>query len=97
MNEASFVTQGAETAAISLRMGVNDFGSVMLEENVVSAAGCSELVPLQEMETRIREAGFTPRQRNQRYDIIDSRGPVVAGTEVREEGRATQPAVPSGR
>lgn len=95
--QASFVTQGAETAAISLRMGVNDFGSAMLEENVVSAAGCSELVPLQEMETRIREAGFTPRQRNQRYDIIDSRGPVVAGTEVREEGRATQPAVPSGR
>ena len=52
--------------------------------NLEMAAGCSELVALHDMEARIREAGFTPRQRNQRYDIIDSR-------------EAIPLAVPSGR
>lgn len=73
--QASFVTQGADAATVSLRMGCNDFGSAMLEENVVSAAGCHELVALEEIEGRIRSAGFVPRQRNQRYEIIDARGP----------------------
>ena len=73
--QASFVTQGADAAAVSLRMGCNDFGSAMLEENVVSAAGCHELVNLEEIESRIRGAGFVPRRRNQAYEIIDPRGP----------------------
>ncbi|TAH34486.1 MAG: dehypoxanthine futalosine cyclase [Planctomycetota bacterium] len=73
--QASFVTQGADAATVSLRMGCNDFGSAMLEENVVSAAGCHELVALEDIEQRIRAAGFVPRQRNQRYEIIDARGP----------------------
>ncbi|KAA3612853.1 MAG: dehypoxanthine futalosine cyclase [Planctomycetota bacterium] len=73
--QASFVTQGGEAAALALRMGCNDFGSAMLEENVVSAAGCFELVGLKDIEDRIRGAGFVPRQRNQAYQIIDSRGP----------------------
>ena len=73
--QASFVTQGADAATVSLRMGCNDFGSAMLEENVVSAAGCSELVALDEIESRIRAAGFVPRRRNQRYEIVDERGP----------------------
>ena len=73
--QASFVTQGAEAAAMALRMGCNDFGSAMLEENVVSSAGCFELVAVEKIERSIREAGFVPRQRNQRYEVIDARGP----------------------
>lgn len=72
--QASFVTQGADAAMMSLRLGCNDFGSAMMEENVVSAAGCHQLVALEEIESRIRYAGFVPRQRNQRYEIIDERG-----------------------
>ena len=77
--QASFVTQGADAATLSLRMGCNDFGSAMLEENVVSAAGCHELVDLTDIETRIRNAGFVPRQRNQRYEIVDATYPVEVG------------------
>lgn len=73
-HQASFVTQGKDAAQLALRMGCNDFGSAMLEENVVSAAGCSELVQLEEIEQAVREAGFVPRRRNQRYEIIDERG-----------------------
>jgi cyclic dehypoxanthinyl futalosine synthase len=79
--QASFVTQGADAAQLSLRMGCNDFGSAMLEENVVSAAGCFELVDLDRIERHIREAGFVPRQRNQAYDIIDARGPEPTAAE----------------
>jgi cyclic dehypoxanthinyl futalosine synthase len=68
--QASFVTQGADAAQLALRMGCNDFGSVMLEENVVSAAGCFELVDVSEIEKHITQAGFTPRQRNQAYALL---------------------------
>ncbi|MBL7008755.1 MAG: dehypoxanthine futalosine cyclase [Planctomycetes bacterium] len=86
--QASFVTQGAEAATLALRMGCNDFGSAMLEENVVSSAGCFELVAVAEIERRIREAGFAPRQRNQRYQIIDRRGPAPLEGELEQVGAA---------
>lgn len=76
--QASYVTQGIEGAQISLRFGVNDFGGGMMEENVVSAAGCHELTTLDEIERQIDEAGFAPRRRNFYYQIIDPRGPVPA-------------------
>ncbi len=79
--QASFVTQGGDAAQLALRMGCNDFGSAMLEENVVSAAGCFELVEIKNIERHIREAGFVPRQRNQAYQIIDSRGVSVSEKE----------------
>lgn len=93
-HQASFVTQGKEAAQLGLRFGCNDFGSAMLEENVVSAAGCSRLVALEEIETAIREAGFIPRRRNQRYEIVDERGPAPATGELdacgaRAVGRGT--------
>ncbi len=72
--QASFVTQGADAATLALRMGCNDFGSAMLEENVVSAAGCSELVAVERIESCIRSAGFTPRQRDQAYRLLDPPG-----------------------
>jgi cyclic dehypoxanthinyl futalosine synthase len=72
--QSSYVTQGPKIAQVSLRYGVNDFGSTMLEENVVSAAGARHLMPLQEMKRLIRTAGFVPRRRDTRYAIIDDEG-----------------------
>ena len=73
--QASFVTQGAEAATLALRAGCNDFGSAMLEENVVSSAGCFELIAVDEIERCIRSAGFTPRRRNQGYQLLEASKP----------------------
>ncbi|MBN2333385.1 MAG: dehypoxanthine futalosine cyclase [Deltaproteobacteria bacterium] len=68
--QASWVTQGAKTAQVALYFGANDFGSTMIEENVVAAAGVHFRMSLEEMISTIREAGFMPAQRNTFYDII---------------------------
>lgn len=68
--QASWVTQGAKIGAISLSYGVNDFGSTMLEENVVSAAGTSYNMPIEEIERLIRDAGYEPRRRNTYYQLL---------------------------
>jgi len=78
--QASYVTQGAKAAQLSLRFGVNDFGGGMMEENVVSSAGTFELVQLDEIERQIEEAGFMPRRRNFFYEITDPRGMTDAAT-----------------
>ena len=72
--QASWVTQGPKIAQVSLRYGVNDFGSTMLEENVVSAAGTSHTneMSLDAMERLIRDAGFAPQRRNTRYELVAS-------------------------
>jgi cyclic dehypoxanthinyl futalosine synthase len=70
--QASFVTQGSDAAALSLHMGCNDFGSAMLEENVVSAAGCFEMVDIDQIEEQIKNAGFDPARRNQAYEILST-------------------------
>jgi cyclic dehypoxanthinyl futalosine synthase len=69
--QASWVTQGPKVGQISLQYGVDDFGSTMMEENVVSAAGCVFAVPIEEMERLIADAGFAPRRRNTRYERLD--------------------------
>jgi len=71
--QASWVTQGAKIAQVSLGYGVNDFGSTMMEENVVSAAGTSHTgeMTLQEMQRLIRDAGYEPVRRNTRYDLVN--------------------------
>ena len=71
--QASWVTQGPKVAQISLKYGVNDFGSTMMEENVVSAAGTSHTseMTLKEMQRLIRDAGYDPVRRNTRYDILN--------------------------
>ena len=71
--QTSYVTQGIKLAQVSLRFGCNDFGGTMLEENVVSAAGCFHLESIQRIESVIERAGFTPRQRNSWYGIVDER------------------------
>ncbi|HKE02367.1 MAG TPA: cyclic dehypoxanthinyl futalosine synthase [Planctomycetota bacterium] len=78
--QASYVTQGIAGAQISLRFGVNDFGGGMMEENVVSAAGCKRLTTLDEIERQIEEAGFAARRRNFFYEVIDSRPVPAAGS-----------------
>ena len=71
--QASWVTQGPKVGQLSLRYGVNDFGSTMMEENVVSTAGCVFTVPIEEIERLITDAGFVPRRRNTRYEDVDER------------------------
>lgn len=69
--QASFVTQGGKIAQIALFFGANDMGGTMLEENVVSAAGCRFLIDKDEIVRLIREAGFVPAIRNTRYEILE--------------------------
>ena len=68
--QVSWVTQGAKVAQIGLFFGGNDFGSVMIEENVVRAAGANFRLKTEEIKHIIKTAGFTPKIRNMQYDII---------------------------
>jgi cyclic dehypoxanthinyl futalosine synthase len=68
--QASWVTQGPRVAEISLRCGVNDMGSTMFEENVVSAAGTTYCMNAEEIERSIRLCGFTPKRRNVYYEEL---------------------------
>ncbi|RMG04998.1 MAG: dehypoxanthine futalosine cyclase [Nitrospirae bacterium] len=68
--QASWVTQGLKMAEVALRFGANDFGSTMLEENVVRAAGVSYRVTKDDIINSIRLAGFRPAQRDTRYNIL---------------------------
>ncbi|MCF8380120.1 MAG: CofH family radical SAM protein [Bacteroidales bacterium] len=68
--QASLLTVGKSTAQICLHGGADDLGSIMIEENVVSAAGNSFSTHTEEIQEIIRGAGFTPRQRNQKYERV---------------------------
>ena len=68
--QLSILTQGPKIAQIGLGYGANDFGSVMIEENVVSAAGNKFIVDANEFERLISDAGYTPKRRNTRYELI---------------------------
>jgi cyclic dehypoxanthinyl futalosine synthase len=65
--QASWLTVGKETAQICLHAGANDFGSIMIEENVVSAAGAPHRFTYKTIQDAISEAGFVPQLRNQQY------------------------------
>ncbi len=65
--QASWLTVGKATAQIALHSGANDFGSIMIEENVVSSAGADNHFDAEGIQKAIREAGFTPQLRNQLY------------------------------
>src|SRR5215203_4412693 len=68
--QSSWVTMGMKIGQTALRFGCNDFGSLMIEENVVSAANTTHRTTIEEMERLIRDAGFTPARRRQDYSII---------------------------
>lgn len=66
--QASWLTVGEKTAQICLHAGANDFGSIMIEENVVSAAGAPHRFTADGIQKAIKEAGFEPQLRNQQYE-----------------------------
>ncbi|OYV94182.1 MAG: dehypoxanthine futalosine cyclase [Acidobacteria bacterium 21-70-11] len=66
--QGSWVTQGSKIGQLSLFFGADDLGSIMLEENVVAAAGTRNHMTREEMERIIADAGFTPRQRRTLYE-----------------------------
>ncbi|OKY75523.1 MAG: dehypoxanthine futalosine cyclase [Desulfobulbaceae bacterium DB1] len=68
--QASWVTQGPKIAQISLFFGANDFGSTMIEENVVAAAGVSFRLTEEEIRRIVQGAGFEPRQRTMDYTLV---------------------------
>jgi cyclic dehypoxanthinyl futalosine synthase len=67
--QVSYVTQGPKMAQVALRFGANDFGSLMLEENVVSATGIDFIMPEAEIRRLVEDAGFTPVRRYQDYSL----------------------------
>src|SRR5438128_8979183 len=69
--QASWVTMGMKVGQIALRFGCNDFGSLMMEENVVSAAGTTHRTTLAEMQRLIADAGYTAKKRRQDYTILE--------------------------
>lgn len=67
--QASWLTVGKQVAQMCLHAGANDFGSIMIEENVVSAAGAPHRFTASGIQEAIREAGFEPQLRNQQYEF----------------------------
>ena len=68
--QASWVTQGGKVGQLSLAFGANDMGSVMIEENVVRAAGASYCMDEVEIVANIEDAGFTAKRRNMHYEVL---------------------------
>jgi cyclic dehypoxanthinyl futalosine synthase len=90
--QASWVTQGGKVGQLSLAYGANDMGSVMIEENVVRAAGASYCMDEVEIVRNIEDAGFVPRRRNMHYELIGE--PLVrdiAGPRMLELATARRP------
>jgi cyclic dehypoxanthinyl futalosine synthase len=97
--QASWVTQGGKVGQLSLAYGANDMGSVMIEENVVRAAGAAYCMDEIEIVRNVEDAGFIPKRRNMHYDILGD--PVFREREVprmlelavaREDGDTSRPA-----
>ena len=68
--QSSWVTQGPKIGQVALKYGANDFGSVMMEENVVSKAGTSFRLNSEEIERLIRDAGYQPKRRDNWYRLV---------------------------
>lgn len=75
--QSSWVTMGMKVGQMALRFGCNDFGSLMIEENVVSAANTTHRTTIGELERLIVDAGFRPAQRRQDYTLLAA--PAAAG------------------
>jgi cyclic dehypoxanthinyl futalosine synthase len=69
--QSSWVTQGPGIGQVALKYGANDFGSVMMEENVVSSAGTTFRLNAAEIESLIRDAGYQPHRRNNWYELLN--------------------------
>src|SRR5206468_1878951 len=84
--QSSWVTQGLQIGQLALYYGANDMGSLMLEENVVSAAGTVHHLTLEQIKTAIKEAGYIPRQRNVFYQYIDTESCQLSAISRQPEG-----------
>ena len=69
--QSSWVTQGPQIGQVALKFGANDFGSVMMEENVVSSAGTTFRLNAKQIEDLIRDAGYEPKRRNNWYELLN--------------------------
>ena len=69
--QVSWVTMGAKIAQVALQFGGNDFGSLMIEENVVAAAGVNFRMSLDEIKRIISNAGYEPHQRDMEYNLLN--------------------------
>jgi cyclic dehypoxanthinyl futalosine synthase len=72
--QSSWLTQGLKLGQTALRFGADDMGSIMIEENVVSAAGANTCANERDLRYQIREAGFTPQQRDILYNYVNREG-----------------------
>ena len=81
--QSSWVTQGREIGQLALLYGANDMGSLMIEENVVSAAGTVHHLTLDEMKSAISELGWIPRRRNVFYELFEEEPPAPAAVSAR--------------
>jgi cyclic dehypoxanthinyl futalosine synthase len=68
--QSSWVTQGPKVGQVALQYGANDYGSVMMEENVVSAAGTSFRLTVDEIQKAITELGYEAKQRDNWYNLL---------------------------
>ncbi|RJR46088.1 MAG: dehypoxanthine futalosine cyclase [Deltaproteobacteria bacterium] len=68
--QVSWVTQGPKIAQVALKFGADDFGSTMLEENVVAATGVGFRLTREEIEALVQQAGYEPRVRDHRYQLL---------------------------
>ena len=92
--QVSWPTMGPEVGQVALRFGGNDFGSAMIEENVVSQAGAVFKLSAEDIERYVREAGFVPRRRNMRYELLPAcpdRTTPAMGPSPRRSGRPLAP------
>jgi cyclic dehypoxanthinyl futalosine synthase len=69
--QVSWVTMGDKIAQVALEFGGNDFGSLMIEENVVSAAGANFRLSLEQIRRLISDAGYEPHQRDMEYNLLN--------------------------
>ena len=84
--QSSWVTQGREIGQLALLFGANDMGSLMLEENVVSAAGTVHHLTLEEMRSAISELGWIPRRRNVFYELFEDNESLAVSTPIMPSG-----------
>jgi cyclic dehypoxanthinyl futalosine synthase len=89
--QSSWVTQGLKVGQLALLYGANDMGSLMIEENVVAAAGTVYHLTLEEIKRAIRDLGYVPRQRNVFYQLIDD--PPAAMPPVHVNGSRSLPVL----
>jgi cyclic dehypoxanthinyl futalosine synthase len=88
--QSSWVTQGREIGQLALLFGANDMGSLMLEENVVSAAGTVHHLTLEQMRSAIADLGWIPRRRNVFYELFDDDDAPSAADASLEKARGLQ-------